>query len=289
MGQQGFSNGQPRDILKRLMALYGKPTDHELEGALKRLLDPMERNSPIEVMLQDIEDVQMFLLAHPEGDKEMSESQLIDYAMIKLSKTGGLYAKCMTRWRQRDIKDKKKWREFVQFVVKEYERLQQESGGTTLGQEGYSGAFMGTEGSPDDDGSSLAASVVEFAEEASHTDIRVSELEARLAAFEMGAKGQQQQQYGPMPPQTMYYMPEYSYMAPQQPQPPSNIQFNGTGMGKKQKRSHDGGNFPPQQQTVQNQQYSQPQGGWSNNGRQQRRGGGTNQTMYHIQTPSKSI
>ena len=59
------------------MTLYGKPTVQELEGALKRLLNPMERNDPIEVMLRDIEDVQMFLLAHPEGDKEMSEPQLI--------------------------------------------------------------------------------------------------------------------------------------------------------------------------------------------------------------------
>ena len=48
-------------------------------------------------------------MVHPEGDKEMSELQLIDYAMIKLSKTGGLYAKGMTRWRQRDIEDKKKY------------------------------------------------------------------------------------------------------------------------------------------------------------------------------------
>ena len=77
-------------------------------------------------------------------------------------------------------------------MVKEYERLQQESGGTTLGQEEYGGSFMGTEGSPDDDGSSLAASVVEFTEKASHTDTRVSELEAQLSVFEMGTKGQQQ-------------------------------------------------------------------------------------------------
>ena len=44
----------------------------------------MERSDPIKVMLWDIEDVQMFLLAHPEGKQEMPETQLIDYAMIKL-------------------------------------------------------------------------------------------------------------------------------------------------------------------------------------------------------------
>ena len=74
-------------------------------------------------------------------------------------------------------------------MVKEYERLQQESGGTTKGQEEYGGTFMGIEGSSADDGSSFAVSVVEFAEKASHTGTHVSELEARLAAFEMGTKG----------------------------------------------------------------------------------------------------
>ena len=80
----------------------------------------------------------------------------------------------------------------MQFMVKEYECLQQDLGGTALGQAGYGRAFMGTEGSPDNNCSSLAVSVVKFAEKASHTDTRVSDLEARLAAFEMGVKGQQQ-------------------------------------------------------------------------------------------------
>jgi hypothetical protein len=34
----------------------------------------MEHNGPTEVMLQDIKDVQMILLAHPEGEKEMLET-----------------------------------------------------------------------------------------------------------------------------------------------------------------------------------------------------------------------
>ena len=58
-------------------------------------------------MLRDIEDVQIFLLAHPEGDKEMPEPQLIDYVMIKLLKTGGLYAKGMTCWRRREPEKEK--------------------------------------------------------------------------------------------------------------------------------------------------------------------------------------
>ena len=93
MGHCRFGNDSPRDILKRLMSLYGKPTNQEMESSLKRLLEPMDRNAPIEIMLRGIEDVQMFLLAHPEGEKEMLETQLIDYAMIKLSKMGGVHAK----------------------------------------------------------------------------------------------------------------------------------------------------------------------------------------------------
>ena len=84
-------------------------------------------------------------------------------------------------------------------MVTEYERLQQEIGETTLGQEDYGGAYMGTEGQ-DNDRSSLAASVVEYAEKASRTDTRVSDLEARLAAFEMSGGTQQPPIYGPMPP-----------------------------------------------------------------------------------------
>jgi hypothetical protein len=92
-------------------------------------------------------------------------------------------------------------------MVAEYEHLQQEMGGTTLGQEGCGGAYMGTEGK-DEDRLSLAASVVEYAEKASRMDPRVSDLEARLAAFEMSAHGQQQPPiYGPTSPYTMYYTP----------------------------------------------------------------------------------
>ena len=113
------------------MSLYEKPTDQELEAALKKLLDLMEHNEPIEVMLQDIKDAQMFVLAHPEGEKEILETQLIDYAMIKLCKTGGMYAKDMARWRKGDNLEKRNWMEFVKCMVTEYKPLQQEVGGTT--------------------------------------------------------------------------------------------------------------------------------------------------------------
>ena len=89
--------------------------------------------------------------------------------------------------------------EFVKFMVTEYERLQHEIGGSTLGQESYGGAYIETEGH-DDAGSSLTASVVKYAEKTSRTDTRVRDLEARMAAFEMSGGTQQPPLYGPMPP-----------------------------------------------------------------------------------------
>jgi len=93
--------------------------------------------------------------------------------------------------------------ESVKFMVTEYNCLQHEIGETTLGQEGYGGAYMGTEGQDDDGGSSLTASVVEYTKKASRTDTCVSDLESRLATFEMSDGTQQSSLYGTMPPQSM--------------------------------------------------------------------------------------
>ena len=66
--------------------LYGKPSLTELEGALLRLNEPMNRNHPIEVILREIKEVQIFLLANPEEDRQLSEPNLIGYMLIKISK-----------------------------------------------------------------------------------------------------------------------------------------------------------------------------------------------------------
>ena len=58
------------------------------------------------------------------------------------------------------------------------------NGGTTMRQERYgtSGAYSAI----DDDGSSLAESIVQYAERATQAEGKVNELEIRLAALEMG-------------------------------------------------------------------------------------------------------
>ena len=52
----------------------------------------MDRNLLVEVMIQDIEDVQRFLLANPADNMELTEVQLCTHGLIKISKTGGIYA-----------------------------------------------------------------------------------------------------------------------------------------------------------------------------------------------------
>ena len=86
LATRGLVNTKPYDVLAHMHSLYGKPSLTELDGALLRLNEPMNRSHPIEVMLQVIEEVQIFLLVNPEEDRQLSEPNLIGYTLIKLSK-----------------------------------------------------------------------------------------------------------------------------------------------------------------------------------------------------------
>ena len=77
LATRGFGNTKPYDVLACIHSLYGKPSLTELEGALLRLNVPMNHSHPIEVMLRGIEEVQIFLLANPEEDRQLSEPNLI--------------------------------------------------------------------------------------------------------------------------------------------------------------------------------------------------------------------
>ena len=98
LATRGFGNSKPYDVLAHMHSLYGKQSLTDLEGALSRLNEPMNCSHLIEVMLRGIEEVQIFLLANPEEDRQLSEPNLIGYALIKLSKCGGMYAKALERW-----------------------------------------------------------------------------------------------------------------------------------------------------------------------------------------------
>ena len=65
----------------------------------------MDRNAPVEVMLKNVEEVQMFYLHDEKLGLAMKASQMITKALIKLKNTG-LYAKSIERWGQRDAEDR---------------------------------------------------------------------------------------------------------------------------------------------------------------------------------------
>ena len=104
MGQKGFGNLAPRDILFRLVHLYGKPTLAEVQQCLARLAAPMDRLAPVEVMLRDIEECQMFYLSDTTLNRTLTDKQSITYGLIKLSATG-LYTKALERWNAKDPAD----------------------------------------------------------------------------------------------------------------------------------------------------------------------------------------
>jgi len=168
----------------------------------------MDRNQPVEVMLKGMEEIQMFLMAHPDGDRELSNVNLISYGSIKLAKCGGLYTKAMERWQAMPGPNKKVWANFRKHYITEYEKLLAEGGGTTLGQEGYGGTFYMADTMDDD--TSITESIVKYAERATMAESKVSNLEQRLAQLEVNS------QMGAPPPNAAYYAPEAAYYTPQQ-------------------------------------------------------------------------
>ena len=97
----------------------------------------MDKNLPFEVMIQDIEDVQKFLLANPVNNMELTDVQLCTHGLIKLSKTGGLYKNSTKRWNLKDRNTRQQWMEFKTHLIAEYKNMITANGGTTMGQEGY--------------------------------------------------------------------------------------------------------------------------------------------------------
>ena len=93
MERQGFGNDGPSSILESLNRLYGTPSLQEIDQAFLCLHDPMDCNQLVEVMIRNTEELQMFLMAHPDGYCKMSDVNIRSYAVIKLSKCGSLYTK----------------------------------------------------------------------------------------------------------------------------------------------------------------------------------------------------
>ena len=93
LASKGFCTTPPVDILANIQRIYGKPINQELDSALLHLNKPMNQMKSIEVMIRGIEELQLFLLSNPDEDRALTEPNLISYALIKLTKTRGMYAK----------------------------------------------------------------------------------------------------------------------------------------------------------------------------------------------------
>ena len=171
----------------------------------------------------------MFLLANREEDRGLKQSQLISHALIKMADTG-LYSKAIERWSARNLRDRKQWSAFRQFMVEQYERLLREQGGSTMGQEGYGSAFNARQ--EDDD--SLVTAVTNFAEKTTENESKLgsmaaelSELRAAMAALMMNGQPPPVPCARPPVPQ-MIQAPETAYFGqgpPAQPQMPPSTAF----------------------------------------------------------------
>ena len=127
-------------------------------------------------VIRYIEDV-------PADNMELTDVQLCTHGLIKLSKTGGLYANANERWNLKDRIIRQQWMEFKTHFVAEYKNILVANRGTAMDQEGYGtgGAYNAIE----DNGSYLAESIVQYYGRATEAEGKVNELESRLAALEM--------------------------------------------------------------------------------------------------------
>ena len=132
----------------------------------------------VEVMLRGIKEVQLFLLANPDEDRALTEPNIISYALIKLTKPGGMYAKGIERWQKSSPQDRQKWVELSAHMVKYYERQLTETGVTTMGQEGYVIALHATEDLTD--GDLLTEAVTKCAERSMQAEERMAQMEAKF-------------------------------------------------------------------------------------------------------------
>ena len=112
-------------------------------------------------MLRGIKEVQLFLLAKQDKGRALTEPKPIIYALIKLTNNGGMYAKGIEKWQKIPPQDRRKWAKFSAHMVEDYEWQLTETGGTTIGKEGYGTAMHVAEYLTD--GDSLTEAVTKYA------------------------------------------------------------------------------------------------------------------------------
>ena len=133
LATRGFGKSPPVDILANLQRLYVKLSYQELDAALLSLNETMNQLQPVKVMLCGIDEFQLSLLDNPDKYRALTEPKLISYSLIKLSKTGRIYAKGIKKWHKRPTQDRRKWDELSAHMIEDYKRKLTETGGKTNG------------------------------------------------------------------------------------------------------------------------------------------------------------
>ena len=72
MGATGFGTPTAPQIISRMKQNYGNPGIGEIKKAFLCLNNPIYQNMTIEVVLKSLKKVQMFLLASPEENRELT-------------------------------------------------------------------------------------------------------------------------------------------------------------------------------------------------------------------------
>ena len=77
MEKGGFGLLMGLEILESLQVRYGIPSAQEEDNVLARFELPMNRDDPLEAMMLHLEEIQIFFLAHLDGNCRYTDIQLI--------------------------------------------------------------------------------------------------------------------------------------------------------------------------------------------------------------------
>ena len=145
----------------------------------------------------------------------MSSVQLIIimHGLIKLTKTGGLYARAIERWNAKGIAERQSWINFKTHFISEYEKMLVAGGDISISNNGWGAVFNTVE----DDVSSLAESIVQYVDRVTMSEGKASDREGCLSVLEVAASV--------MPASTQqYFAPEAVYnMQPITQMPPMKV------------------------------------------------------------------
>ena len=179
---EGFGSDTPKQSIHKLKSQYRDPRVEEISANMRRLLDPFDRRRTIEELIQEIEDIRMFLITMPSGDRKLPEITLIDHALMN-----NLYNKAIEWWQTHTTKT---WLAFKNHFKKEYARMLKEGDGSTMQNEGYRTASNTIE---DDTSLQLITEGLKnYAEKQSATDSTVTNLTDHAAFLAHRIEAQEQ-------------------------------------------------------------------------------------------------